>query len=126
MIFGARRVRVFAYAHPADLRKGFEGLSALVRQKLGLSPLSGDLFLFVNRLRHRAKILHWDGTGLCVYAKRLEKGRFACLWNEPRDHLELSETELRLFIEGSDLVGKICISPAVLGVKDLAITRNML
>lgn len=124
MIFGARRVRVFAYAHPTDLRKGFEGLSALVREELGHSPLSGDLFLFVNRLRHRAKILHWDGTGLCIYAKRLEKGRFACLWKESRGHLELSETELRLFIEGSDLVGKICISPAVLGEKDLAIMRN--
>jgi transposase len=122
MIFGVRRVRVFAYAHPADLRKGFEGLSALVRQELGRSPLSGDLFLFVNRLRHRAKVLHWDGTGLCIYAKR----RFACLWNESRQHLELSETELRLFIEGSDLVGKISISPAVLDEKDLAITRNML
>ena len=126
MIFGVRRVRVFAYAHPADLRKGFEGLSALVRQELGHSPLSGDLFLFVNRLRHRAKILHWDGTGLCVYAKRLEKGRFACLWNEHRGHLELSETELRLFLEGSDLVGRIRLSPAVLEEKDLAITRNML
>jgi transposase len=126
MIFGVRRVRVFAYTRPADLRKGFEGLSALVRQELCHSPLSGDLFLFVNRLRHRAKILHWDGTGLCIYAKRLEKGRFACLWNESRQHLELSETELRLFIEGSDLVGKICISPAVLEEKDLAITRNIL
>ena len=126
MIFGVRRVRVFAYACPADLRKGFEGLSALVRQKLGQDPLSGDLFLFVNRLRHRAKILHWDGTGLCVYAKRLEKGRFACLWDDSRKYLELSETEMRLFIEGSDLIGKICISPAVLEEKDLAITRNAL
>ncbi len=126
MIFGVRRVRVFAYAYPADLRKGFEGLAALVRQGLGHSRRSGDLFLFVNRLRHRAKVLHWDGNGLCIYAKRLEKGRCACLWNGPRDYLELSETELRLFIEGSDLVGKISISPAVLEEKDLAITRNIL
>jgi len=126
MIFGARRVRVFAYAHPADLRKGFEGLSALVRQQLGQSPLSGDLFLFVNRRRHRAKVLHWDGTGLCVYAKRLEKSRFACLWDDSRRYIELSETEMRLFLEGSALVGKISISPAVLGEKDLAITRNTL
>jgi transposase len=126
MTIGGRRSRVYAYAHPADMRKGFEGLSALVRQELGRSPLSGDLFLFVNRRRHRAKILHWDGTGLCVYAKRLEKGRFACLWDERKRYLELSETEMRLFLEGSDLIGKIPISPAVLEEKDLEIMRKTL
>lgn len=120
------RCRVFAYAAPADMRKSYEGLSALVRQELGRDPLSGDLYLFCNRLRHRAKVLHWDGTGLCVYAKRLEKGRFACLWREDdRRELALSESELRLFLEGSQFVGRVALSPSRLSEKELYITDRV-
>ncbi len=123
MIGTSRRVRVFAYAAPTDMRKGFEGLSALVRAKLNADPLSGDLFLFVNRTRRRAKVLLFDGTGLCLYAKRLDKGRFACLWREAgRRQLELSMNELQLFLEGSDLVGRMPISPAPIDDKELAIS----
>lgn len=122
MIALSRRVRVFALAEPADLRRGFEGLSALVRQRLGRDPLSGDLFLFVNRSRHRAKVLLWDGTGLCVLAKRLERGRFASLWREPGRHeLALTASELQLFLEGSRLVGRVKLSPDEIGEKELAI-----
>ncbi len=81
MKWNSRRVSAWAYAAPADLRKGFDGLSALVMNELGRDPLSGELYLFVSRNRIRAKVLHWDGTGLCVYAKRLEEGKFACLWS---------------------------------------------
>ena len=63
MITLPRHVRVHAYAAPADLRKGFEGLSALVREELDRDPLSGDLFLFTNRTRRRSKVLLFDGTG---------------------------------------------------------------
>jgi len=73
---------VYAYGAPADLRRGFDGLYALVVGELKRNPLGGDLFVFVSRDRHRAKVLFWDGTGLCVYAKRLERGRFACLWQD--------------------------------------------
>ncbi len=126
MISLARGTRVYAYAAPADLRKGYEGLSALVRQDLGRDPLSGDLYLFCNRLRHRAKVLHWDGTGLCIYMKRLEKNRFACLWREgDRNGLTLSETELRLFLEGSQLVGRVALSPTHLCEKDLYIAHRV-
>ena len=126
MILDGKRARVYAYAHPADMRKGFEGLSALVRQELGRDPLSGDLFVFVNRRRHRAKVLHWDGTGLCVYAKRLEKGRFACLWRDPEEGcLELSPTELRLLLEGCQLVGRMELSPPVLEENGLYIPARM-
>ena len=95
------------------MRKGFEGLSGLVREQLGRDVLSGELFLFVSRRRVRAKVLHWDGTGLCLYAKRLENhGRFACLWRDsPGCTVELSMTELQLFLEGSDLVGRVKLSP---------------
>jgi transposase len=117
-----RRVRVYALAKPADLRKGFEGLSALVRQELGRDPLSGDLFLFVNRARHRAKVLLWDGTGLCIFAKRLERGRFASPWRDRSRHeLALTASELQLFLEGSELVGRVKLSPDEIGEKDLAV-----
>lgn len=117
MIGSTRSVRVFAWTRPADLRKGFDGLSGLVAGELGRDVLSGDCFLFVNRTRQRAKVLLWDGTGLCIYAKRLEQGTFACLWKRNRDDrsdasLELTMSELALFIEGSDLVGKRALSPA--------------
>lgn len=114
------RARVYAYAAPADMRKAYEGLSALVRNELGRDPLSGDLYVFCNRLRHRAKVLYWDGTGLCVYAKRLEKGRFACLWRDSEHgELELTESELRLFLEGCTLIGRVTLSPSLLREKDL-------
>jgi transposase len=120
MILDGKRARVYAYARPADMRKGFEGLSALVRQELRRDPLSGDLFVFVNRRCHRAKVLHWDGTGLCVYAKRLEKGRFACLWRDPEvGCLELSPSELRLLLEGCQLVGRMQLSPPALREEEL-------
>ena len=112
MIWNRRSVRVFARGAPTDLRKGFDGLSALVRESLGRDPTSGDLFLFVSRNRIRAKVLLWDGTGLCVFAKRLEEGRFAALWErDDGRQIELSQSELELFLEGCKLVGKVPLSP---------------
>jgi len=109
------RVRAFAYASPVDMRKGFDGLFALVRRELRRDPLSGDLFLFVNKTRKRAKVLLWDGTGLCIYAKRLEKGTFACLWREGTGAgLDLSVTELQLFLEGAAAVGRMALRPSPL------------
>ena len=114
MIGSTRQVTVYAYGAPADLRKGFDGLSALVSQGLGRDPLSGDCYLFVNATRKRAKVLLWDGTGLCIYAKRLERGRFACLWRDDGTKtLRLTLSELQLFLEGSTLVGKVALSPPI-------------
>lgn len=113
MIGSTRQVKVFAYGEPIDMRKGFDGLSALVTQGLKRDPLSGDLFCFVNRTRKRAKVLMWDGTGLCIYAKRLEAGRFASLWRDGNaPGLTLTVSELQLFLEGSALVGRVVLSPA--------------
>jgi len=112
VIGSTRQVAVYAYGAPADLRKGFDGLAALVTAEIGRDPLSGDLFVFVNRSRQRAKVLLWDGTGLCLYAKRLERGRFACLWREKAStSLKLTTSELALFLEGSSLVGRVALSP---------------
>lgn len=122
MIGTTRVLRVFAYSRPADMRKGFDGLYGIVVSQLRRDPLSGDLFLFVSGNRKRAKVLFWDGTGLCLYAKRLEKGRFARVWGE--DTVELTKAELELFLEGSTLVGKVRISPAKLCIKCLTETLN--
>lgn len=120
MIGTHSRVPVFAYCQPADMRKGFEGLSALVRRDLGRDPIDGSLYLFTNRRRRRAKVLYFDGTGLCVLAKRLEKGLFAKLWRSERTkELSLTKPELELFLQGSQVVGRLQLSPSPLAVKDL-------
>ena len=119
MIGSTRSVRVFAYTQPVDMRKGFDGLHGMVVRGLECDPLSGDLFLFVSRNRKRAKVLLWDGTGLCLYCKRLEKGQFARLWAEGGVKLELTMAELQLFLEGSRLVGKVAVSPQKLCLKCL-------
>ncbi len=94
------------------MRKGYDGLSALVTQGLGRDPLCGDLFVFVNRKRHLTKVLLWDGTGLCVYAKRLERGQFASLWRDDNSPtMRMTVNELQLFLEGSALVGRVTLSP---------------
>lgn len=120
MIGSTRSVRVFAYTLPTDMRKGFDGLFGMVKSHLDQDPLSGDLFLFVARNRRRAKVLLWDGTGLCLYAKRIEKGKFAKLWaGEDVTDIELTMSELQLFLEGSRLVGKVPVSPEKLCLKCL-------
>ena len=120
MIGSTRSLRVFAYTLPTDMRKGFDGLYGMVANHLGRDPLSGDMFLFVARNRKRAKELLWDGTGLCLYAKRLEKGKFAKLWaGEETTTLELTMSELSLYLEGSRLVGKVAVSPQNLCLKCL-------
>ena len=86
-----------------DMRKGFEGLYGLVRDHLGQDPLSGHLFLFTNRTQTRLKALVWDGSGLWVCAKRLERGRFG--WpaaNETRS-VSMRPEELAMLINGMDL-----------------------
>lgn len=112
MIGSTRQVRVFAYCAPADLRKGYDGLSGLVRKAMKRDPISGDLYLFINKRRHLAKVLLWDGTGLCIYSKRLERGRFADLWW--RGHtkpIAMTTSELTLLLEGNELVGRRALSP---------------
>lgn len=122
MIGAHGRVPVFAYRRPVDLRKGFEGLSALVREALSQDPLSGALYLFTNRRRTTAKVLHFDGSGLGLYIKRLARGRFAALWaDDCTSSLSLTRPELELFLQGSLLVGKVPLAPAPMSEKELVV-----
>ena len=113
MIGSTRQVRVYAYAEAIDMRKSFDTLTAVVREHVGRDVLDGALYLFIGKDRRRAKVLFWDGTGLCVLAKRLAKGRFAAPWtlNKKTRVLEWTTSELALFLEGSEVVGRFALSP---------------
>ena len=79
MIGATGKTRVFAYCHPVDMRKGFEGLAALAREELGRDPLDGAMYLFTNRRRIRAKVLSFDGSGLWVFTNGSnERGLSRC------------------------------------------------
>jgi transposase len=118
MIISARQVDVFAHAEPVDMRKSFDTLAALVKQELGHNLLSGSLFLFTSKNRKRAKVLYFDGTGLCLFAKRLDKGRFAAIADRARSRaVKMTLSELTQFVEGSERIGR---SPALLTWADLA------
>lgn len=93
------RRNVLVFKEPVDMRKSFDGLAGLLK---GQSLLSGDVFLFVARDRRRAKAMFWDGTGLNIWMKRLEQGKFADIWSRDR----ITSSELKLFLEGSRLVSR--------------------
>ena len=98
--------RIYVAAGATDMRKGFDGLFGLVKERLELDPLSGHLFLFCNASRTRLKALYWDGSGLWVCAKRLERGRFC--WPEAEEgaaRVVISAEELTLLLGGIDLAG---------------------
>jgi len=97
-------VRVFLCTLPADMRKGFDGLSAMAKDVFEADPLSGHLFVFRNRKRDRVKILWWDRSGYCLWYKRLERGRFH-LPEATGDSLEVAWADLGLILEGIDLAG---------------------
>ena len=119
----SRAVRVFAFPAPADLRNGYNGLFGLVQNTLKADPMTGDLFLFVNESRKLCKVLVWDGTGLCIFQKRLERGCFAKLWRDDGQVVKLTQSELALFIEGCTLIDRRSLSPIALERKPLVSDR---
>jgi transposase len=124
MRWHGRRVTVYAHTAPTDMRKGFDSLCALVSEQLAHQPTSGEVFLFLSRDRIRAKVLHFDGTGLCLYIKRLERGRFASIWRDAgAAPLTLTVSELDLFLDGSALVGRVALTPPPLAHFSLASDR---
>jgi transposase len=105
MLFGiSGNSRLFLYCQPSDMRKGFDGLSGLVINKLGQDPLSGDIFIFINRNRTLVKILVWDQTGYAIWHRRLEQGTFEMPRVEKtQDSVEITRQKLMLILEGISL-----------------------
>ncbi len=101
MFFPESQVTVWLYNQPADMRKSYNGLSALVKNKMTEDPLSGQMFVFVNRKKTQCKILYFDRTGYCIWSKRLEQGYFHThAQNQTKQRLQW--TDLKLILEGID------------------------
>jgi transposase len=99
MFFPEGQVRVHLYGEPVDMRRSFDGLYALTRHGLKQDPLSGHLFVFLNRRATQIKVLYWDRTGFCVWSKRLEIGHFLSDWSKVRQR-EMDWTGFKLLLEG--------------------------
>jgi len=99
MFFPEGQLRVYLYGEPTDLRRSFDGLSALVRQKLSADPLDGGLYAFINRRGTQIRVLYFDRSGYCVWSKRLEAGRFISDWRAVRTR-QMDFTGLKLLLEG--------------------------
>lgn len=93
--------KIWIAAGVTDLRRGFSGLSALVQTKLEQNPLSGQVFIFRGRRGDLVKLIWFDGDGLCLFAKRLERGRF--IWPQAREgSISLTRAQLSMLLEGID------------------------
>lgn len=99
MFFPEGAIRVHLYGQPADMRRSFDGLQVLVRQGLGRDPSDGSLYVFVNRRGTQLRCLYFDRSGFCVWAKRLEMGRFIGDWSAISTR-EMDWTALKLMLEG--------------------------
>jgi transposase len=99
MFFPEGQVRVFLYGQPVNMRLSFDGLYALARHVMHQDPLSGHLFAFINRRATQIRVLYFDRSGLCVWSKRLEQGRFVSNWNDVASR-EMDWTGLKLLLEG--------------------------
>jgi transposase len=95
--------RIYLAVEPVDMRKQFNGLWALASEKLREDPFKGSLFVFTNKDRDRLKILYWDGSGVWVLAKRLEKGRFSWPQAKGAEKLHLEPAALTMLLAGIDL-----------------------
>jgi transposase len=100
------QIRVFLYRLPTDMRKSFHGLIALTESALQQDPLSGSLFVFVNRRRDRIKILYWGQTGFCIWYQQLQQGTYQLPDGEAleqQDTIEVTRSQLSLILDGIDL-----------------------
>jgi transposase len=105
MLSLASGVKIFVYTQATDMRKGFNGLSGIVRSEFQSDPTDGSLFIFINRRRDRMKLLHFDGGGFWLYYRLLEAGTFEDL--KPKDdscRLQIDATQLSMLLSGVSLV----------------------
>jgi len=99
MFFPEGQIRVFVYGKPVNMRLSYDGLYALAKHTMQQNPLSGNLFAFINRRANQIKVLYFDRSGWCVWAKRLEQGRLLSNWESVSTH-EMDWTGLKLLLEG--------------------------
>ena len=93
--------RIWLAAGMTDMRRGFDGLASIVQEKLAADPFAGHVFVFRGRRGDLVKLLWWDGDGLCLFAKRLERGRF--IWPKASEgSIHLSAAQLSMLLEGID------------------------
>src|ERR1039458_7704836 len=102
MFFAEAQIRVHLYGEPSDMRKSYDGLQALARHAMGLNPLSGALYTFINRRGTQIKVLYFDRGGFCIWGKRLEAGKFLSDWGAVCTR-EMDWTELKLLIGGIEI-----------------------
>jgi transposase len=103
MLFPESGLRIWFCRQPADMRKSFNGLSALVKHHLKENPLSGELFVFVNKRKTLMKVLYFEQTGYCIWFKRLEAGVFQLPDSDDGDKIQISYTQLNLILDGIDI-----------------------
>lgn len=96
-------LRIFLAVEPVDMRKSFNGLWSLTEQKLQENPRQGAVFVFANKTRDRIKLLYWDGTGVWIFAKRLEQGRFTWPLGGDGAKVALAPAALTMLLAGIDL-----------------------
>jgi transposase len=100
-MFSITGARYFLYGQPTDMRKSFDGLCGLVRNELGQNPISGDVFVFINRTRNHLKLLRWESGGYVQFYKRLEAGTLELpAWNLIRSGTQIEYAELVMMITG--------------------------
>lgn len=100
-MFGfSTKLRYYLCSRPVDMRNGFDGLAGIVRNYLAKDPVSGDVFVFLNKLRTHIKLLYWDGDGFALYYKRLEKGKYKTHGTVCEPSHELRREELMMLLEG--------------------------
>jgi transposase len=105
MLSISANVKIFAYTEPTDMRKGFNGLSNIVRSEFQADPTDGSLFIFINRRRDRMKLLHFDRGGYWLYYRLLEAGTFETLKpNSDSCRLQIDATQLTMLLSGVALV----------------------
>jgi transposase len=100
MFFPEGQLRIWLYLEPVDMRRSFDGLAAIAKNQMHEDPLSGHLFVFINKRKTYLKVLFFDRTGYCIWAKRLEAGQFNHASNRSGSKKMINFTSLKLLVEG--------------------------
>ncbi len=127
-----QQLRIFLCTTPTDMRKNSNGLTGIVRKSMMLDPLSGHLFIFKNQRGDRLKVLYWDGDGIAIWYKQLQRGtfRFPDLQNYSSAGLEIDHSTLRMILDGIDLStirrqNRFKVSPDNFNAQNPAFTRGV-